>query len=65
MNGLTVKEINQKGGININKFLAYLALNNSGSRVWNDFDIDKAIVVDDFKTMVSATVDYIDRKLIQ
>ncbi|AUN26242.1 hypothetical protein RSJ21_13655 [Clostridium botulinum] len=62
MNGLTVKEINQKGGININKFLAYLALNNSGSRVWNDFDIDKAIVVDDFKTMVSATVDYIDRK---
>lgn len=62
MCGLTVKEINQKGGININKFLAYLALNNSCSKVWEDFNIDKAIVVDDFETMVSATVDYIDRK---
>ncbi|MBN3430434.1 hypothetical protein EXN00_09790 [Clostridium botulinum] len=62
MNGLTVEEINSKGGININKFLAYLALNNSGSRVWGDFDINKAIVVDDFETMVSATVDFIDRK---
>lgn len=62
MCGLTIEEINKQGGININKFLAYLALNNSGSNVWNDFDIDKAIVVDDFETMVGATVDYIDRK---
>ncbi|WP_409069896.1 hypothetical protein ACFLKB_12030 [Clostridium sp. FAM 1755] len=62
MCGLTVEGINKKGGININKFLAYLSLNNSGSRVWNDFDIDKTIVVDDFETMVSDTVDFIDRK---
>ncbi|MBY6996500.1 hypothetical protein FDF15_13590 [Clostridium botulinum] len=62
MNGLTIEGINKQGGININKFLAYLSLNNSGSRVWNDFDIDKAIVVDDFETMVGATVDFIDRK---
>lgn len=62
MCGLTIEEINNQAGININKFLAYLALNNSGSRIWDDFDIDKAIVVDDFETMVNATVDYIDRK---
>lgn len=62
MCGLSIDKINKLGGMNINKFLSYLALNNSSSTVWEGFDINKCIVVDDFKTMVSAVVDYIDRK---
>jgi hypothetical protein len=62
MCGLTVEKINEKGGMNINKFLAYLSLNNSGSKVWEGFNIRKAICVDDFETMVFSTVDFIDRK---
>lgn len=42
------------------KFLAYLALTNSATDVWKDFDIDKSIVVDDFETNVRGLVDYID-----
>lgn len=65
MCGLTVDTINAKGGMNINKFLAYLALANSATDLWEDvfgqpFDIDKSIVVDDFETMVSCKVDNID-----
>ena len=60
MCGLTVEDINAKGGININKYLAYLALCNSATDPWPEFDIDKAIVVDDFETLVHGTVDYID-----
>lgn len=65
MCGLTVKKINQLGGMNINKFLAYLALSNSATDLWEDvfgkpFDIDRAIVVDDFETMVKCTVDNIN-----
>lgn len=62
MCGLTLDEINKKGGMNTNKFLAYLSLNNSTSTVWEGFSIDRCIVVEDFETMVSATVDFIDRK---
>lgn len=60
--GLTLDKINLKGGMNVNKYLAYLALCNSATDVWNDFDIRKAIVVDDFETMVMAKVDVIDDK---
>lgn len=60
MCGLTVDEINNRGGVNVNKFLAYYALANSATEVWEDFDIDKSIVVDDFETMVNDVVDYID-----
>lgn len=60
MCGLTVEEINQKGGINPNKYLAYLALNNSATDVWENFDIDKSIVVEDFENNVFSKVDYID-----
>ena len=52
MCGLTVDHINKLGGINVNKFIAYLALCNSATDVWEDFDIDKAIVVDDLETLV-------------
>lgn len=60
MCGLSIEEINRQGGINPNKFLAYLALNNSATDVWEDFDIDKAIVVDDFESNVLGQVDFID-----
>jgi hypothetical protein len=60
MCGLTLDKINAIGGVNINKFLAYLALGNSATDEWFDFDIDKCIVVDDFETEVTGEVDYID-----
>lgn len=60
MCGLTIEHINECGGVNPNKFLAYLALNNSATDVWEDFDIDRSIVVEDFETMVPGTVDYIN-----
>ena len=65
MCGLTVDKINECGGMNINKFLAYLALSNSATDLWEDifqepFDIDRCIVVDDFETEVECVVDNID-----
>lgn len=60
MCGLSEEKINQAGGMNPNKFCAYLALMNSATDVWEDFDIDKAIVVDDFETSVFGEVDHID-----
>lgn len=60
MCGLTIDHINEKGGVNINKYLAYLALSNSATDPWPEFDIDKCIVVDDFETDVKGLVDYID-----
>ena len=60
MCGLTVEEINAKGGNNPNKHLAYLALANSATDVWEKFDIDKTIVVEDFGTDVYGTFDFID-----
>jgi len=60
MCGLTVDDINAKGGINVNKFLAYLALSNSATDEWCDFDIDRCIVVPDFATKVHGEVDFID-----
>lgn len=65
MCGLTVDTINEKGGMNINKYLAYLALANSATDLWEDifgepFDIDRCIVVNDFETNVAGKVDYIN-----
>lgn len=60
MCGLTIDKINSKGGNNVNKHLAYMALSNSATDVWDDFDIDKTIVIDDFETCVDGTFDYID-----
>lgn len=50
------------GGVNINKYLAYLALCNSATEHWTDFNINKAIVVDDMETPVRSVVDFIDDK---
>lgn len=60
MCGLTIDKINSKGGNNVNKHLAYMALTNSATDLWEGFDIDKSIVIDDFETNVYGTFDFID-----
>lgn len=60
MCGLSPERINENGGINVNKYLAYLALSNSATELWRTFDINKSIVVEDMETMVEGTVDFID-----
>ena len=60
MCGLTIDKINSKGGNNVNKHLAYMALANSATDQWVDFDIDRCIVIDDFETNVHGTFDFID-----
>ena len=60
MCGLTMEIINECGGININKYLAYLALCSSATDRWDNFDITKSIVVDDMETKVRGIVDFID-----
>lgn len=62
MCGLTIDSINEKGGNNPNKHLAYMALTNSATDVWEEFDIDKTIVIDDFETDVYSTYDLINDK---
>lgn len=58
--GLTLDRINAAGGCNVNKYLVYLALCNSATDVWQDFNIDECIVVDDLNVLVHGLVDYID-----
>ena len=50
----------RQGGNNVNKHLAYMALANSATDQWTDFDIDRCIVVDDFETNVPGTFDFIE-----
>jgi len=58
--GLTIDKINSNGGCIPCKYLSYLCLANSATDVWEEFDIDKVIVVDDFETLVHGTYDLID-----
>jgi len=60
MCGLTINKINSKGGNNVNKHLAYMALTNSATDEWVEFDINKSIVIDDFETNVFGTFDFVD-----
>ena len=60
MCGLTIEKINSKGGNNVNKHLAYMALTNSATDEWVNFDIDKTIVIEDFETNVFGEYDFID-----
>lgn len=60
MCGLTIERINELGGNNPTKHLAYTALINSATDEWKCFDIDRVIVVDDFETKVFGTVDFIN-----
>lgn len=67
MCGLSIDDINKSElkGCNVNKFLAYLGLIFSDSDKWVDFDINKAIVIDDFETNVHGWVDFIDNKTFE
>ena len=47
--GLTKEMINGQGGMNTNKYLAYTSLCQTNSQVWKDFNIDRAIVVEDIE----------------
>ncbi len=60
MCGLTIDKINSKGGNNVNKHLAYMALTNSATDEWDTFDIEKSIVIEDFETDVYGTFDFVD-----
>lgn len=60
MCGLTIDKINSKGGNNVNKHLAYMALTNSATDEWGEFNIDKSIVINDFETNVYGTFDFVD-----
>ncbi len=60
MCGLTIEKINAKGGSNVNKHLAYMALANSATDEWKNFDIDRCIVIEDFETNVHGIFDFID-----
>lgn len=60
MCGLTIGKINSKGGNNVTKHLAYMALTNSATDEWKEFDIERSIVVDDFETNVYGTFDFVD-----
>ena len=60
MCGLTIDKINSKGGNNVNKHLAYMALTNSATDEWCEFNIDKSIVINDFETNVYGTFDFVD-----
>lgn len=59
MCGLTLDEINRRGGNNPNKHLAYMALTNSATDPWDNFDISKVIVIEDFETDVFGTYDLV------
>lgn len=59
--GLTTERIHAQGGININKYLAYLALCNSATALWK-VNISRMIVVDDMELPLTAEVDYIDEQ---
>ena len=60
--GLTQEDMNNSGqkGMNLTKYMAYVALNSSATTEWKDFDINKSIVIKDYEGTVNATVDYID-----
>lgn len=47
--GLTREMINNQGGMNTNKYLAYTSLCQTNTSIWKNFDIDKAIVVEDIE----------------
>ena len=58
--GLSREEINRQGGMNTNKYLAYTSLCQTNSEIWTDFNIDRAIVVDDIEYQIpNQTVRYI------
>lgn len=47
--GLTPEIINEQGGMNTNKYLAYTSLCQTNTEIWKNFNIDRAIVVNDIE----------------
>lgn len=56
---LTLGHINARGGVNASKYNAYFALSASSSKIWENFDIDKCIVVPDVMVDVVDSVDIV------
>jgi hypothetical protein len=59
MGGLSIEEINNKGGINPNKLLSYMMLANSATTKW-EVNLREIIVIDDMETVVKGIVDFVD-----
>ena len=57
--GMNWDLINERGGINPNKFMAYLSLASSATEEWVDFDIDRCIVIPEFEAPVTDRMMYI------
>ena len=57
--GLTWECINAHGGCNSNKYLAYIGILSSATDEWTDFDIDRAIVIPDWESDITAMMMYI------
>lgn len=57
--GLTWDVINSKLGTNVTKAMAYWALPCSATEEWKDFDIDRCVVIPEFKGKVTAEMMYI------
>ena len=57
--GMTWELINERGSLNPNKYMAYLSLSSSATEEWEDFDIDRCIVIDEFKAPVTDRMMYI------
>ena len=57
--GLPQEVINAKGGVNVNKLMAYSCLPASATDEWTDFDIDRCIVINQFKGKVTDKMMYI------
>lgn len=51
--------INSRGSLNVSKYMAYLALAASATEEWTDFDIDRCIVIKEFKAPVTDRMMYI------
>lgn len=57
--GMDWDTINARGGVNVNKMLAYWSLACSASIPWPEFDIDKTIIIPDFEAEVTDRMLYI------
>lgn len=57
--GMDWELINERKSLNINKYLAYLALSGSATEEWTDFDIDRCIVIPEFEAPVTDRMMYI------
>lgn len=57
--GLDWDTINERGSTNVNKLLAYYALCGSATDEWEDFDIDRCIVIPDWEGEVTGRMMYI------